>query len=484
MSRDDSDHSPSTSGEVAELLLADDSVHGLLPITPHRATRQSFVIQSNALSRGAYERRLDTHAVRLVAVAISKIDQGADMLGTVTVTTGELRDIFDVYRGTNSFGAGIRAGAEALIGLKARIINSERDYSLISLVSRVDVRHGAVMVSFDPQARPIFLRLSSQYTRYQLSSISSLPTSYSILLYQYLRSCAHRSHARIPIEQLRLSLGLEPDEHIEPHRFIARVIKPSVDAINLSSDLTVSYQPFKEGRNVIALDFAISISERTPLNAFELAAVDLLVEEGMARSSAIRSIKQHGTASAVRAVAIVQNRRANPAAPKVNDTPAYIATLMAAQAHIDPEDKKLMQPLGVLQAKFRDLAFEHLTPPEKDAHMDAFLSDMADRKPDLVRWVPVECRLRPASESTSQAASSAPGRTPEARLRAFNSHPQLARLWKGYLAHFLNPDRVAMELSASGIDTRPVREREPGRVIEHRPAAKKAVAKKTAKKAA
>lgn len=114
--------------------------------------------------------------------------------------------------------------------------------------------------------------------------------------------------------------------------------------------------------------------------------------------------------------------------------------------------------------------------------MDAFLSDMAERKPELVRWVPVECRLRPASESATQAAAASPGRTPDARLRAFNSHPQLARLWKGYLAHFLNPDRVAMELSASGIDTRA--SREPGRVIEHRPAAKKTAAKKAANKAA
>lgn len=451
-----------------ELLLADE----LGPVfgSMERASGNSFVVQSNGLSRGGYERRLDAHALRLVAVAISKIDKGADMLGTVTVTTAELRTIFTSYQKSNSFAQSIRAGAEELIGLKARIVKNDREYDLISMVSSVKVRHGGVMVQFHAEANSLFLRLSSQFTRFQLRSISKLPNSYSILLYQYLRSLAFSGKGRVPLQSLRATLCVEPDEHVEPHKLISRVIKPAIDAINATSDMIVSFRPVKLGRNIVGIDFSISLNLDTPLNAYEGAVVSMLTAQGMTRPSAIRSIKEHGLVAAQRALAQLKIRSANSAAPPLDSAAAYLATLISKDGEIDEQDKKLMQALASVQEEFRERAFEHLTAAERDAHIVAFLSEKIT--PELLRWLPIEVRLPPASETSTQSAALASHRTPEARMRAISSHPLLMKAWRLYLRQYLNPEHMAMELYAHGSEARRAAIRE---AVVARPVSQKAI---------
>ena len=80
-------------------------------------------------------------------------------------------------------------------------------------------------------------------------------STYSIRIYELLKSYAFTKHHNFELEQLKKTLGCEHYTRFPDFR--RKVIEVAVKEINQYTDLEVSWRPITKGKKVIEIDFSI-----------------------------------------------------------------------------------------------------------------------------------------------------------------------------------------------------------------------------------
>ncbi|MDA0628657.1 replication initiation protein RepM, partial [Acinetobacter baumannii] len=94
------------------------------------------------------------------------------------------------------------------------------------------------------------------FTSYELEQVSSLTSVYAIRLYELL--IAWRSTGKVTmveLEELRLKLGIEPNEYKRMGQFKEKVLHLAIDQINKYTDIKAEYEQHKRGRSIIGFSF-------------------------------------------------------------------------------------------------------------------------------------------------------------------------------------------------------------------------------------
>lgn len=111
-------------------------------------------------------------------------------------------------------------------------------------------------ITFAPDVVPLITRLEQHFTSYQLKQVSQLTSKYAIRLYEFL--IAWREVGKVPqieISDFRNRLGLLESEYTAMSDFKKRVLEPSIKQINEHTDITVTYEQHKKGRNISGFSF-------------------------------------------------------------------------------------------------------------------------------------------------------------------------------------------------------------------------------------
>ena len=201
---------------------------------------------------------------RILLTCISKIDSTKELENNhvFIVTVDDILDLVDVPRA--SAYPNLKRACDALFENVVHIETPEDpDTKILKTrwvygIGYVENK-GMIKLRFTPEIMPFLTKLSRDFTKYNLSHVLKFKSAYSYRLYEWL-CCWGRSDHVVSVEWLREKFQLL-DKYERMVDFKNNVIDVAVKEISATSDIKVTYEQIKKGRNIVAFRF---IYTRTP----------------------------------------------------------------------------------------------------------------------------------------------------------------------------------------------------------------------------
>lgn len=223
--------------------------------------KNELVVKHNLLINASYN--LEVTEQRLILLAIINARQtgnGITADSKLEIHASDYASRFDV---TND--GAYRALKNAVLNLFDRQFSfKEEDKNgkvgtvksrWVSRIKYID-DSATLEITFSPDVVPLITRLEKHFTSYQIKQIAQLTGKYAIRLYELL--IAWREVGKIPqigLAEFRNKIGVEDDEYMRMSDFKIRVLEPSIKQINEHTDIRVTYEQHKSGRNITGLSF-------------------------------------------------------------------------------------------------------------------------------------------------------------------------------------------------------------------------------------
>lgn len=119
-----------------------------------------------------------------------------------------------------------------------------------------------VKIKFTEAVMPLITNLEKHFTSYQLEQVKDLTSIYAIRLYELLISWKQTKKVELTLADLRLKLGIEPNEYKAMNNFKAKVLDLAVTQINQHTDISVKYEQVKTGRQITGFKFSFRQKEK------------------------------------------------------------------------------------------------------------------------------------------------------------------------------------------------------------------------------
>lgn len=129
---------------------------------------------------------------------------------------------------------------------------------------RTNKRSGMVHIELDKDLAPFLFDLGKRFTQYQLYNILAMKSSFSVRIYELLRSYAYQKSKIFDIDELKKILCIDNEKSYRNFAdFRRNVLEISQAEINEMTDLTISFEPITKGRKVIRIKF--QIGQKNPI---------------------------------------------------------------------------------------------------------------------------------------------------------------------------------------------------------------------------
>lgn len=210
--------------------------------------------KSNALIEASY--KLTLQEQRVLLMCIGKINPTDDVPKKVFELTAE--EFYLAFPYMNRSHAERRL-QEAIDRLWDRTITinwkdkSEKIRWIQSQAKYFD-GEGKISIVFSDLIIPYLTQLTQQFTAITVKNVSSLKSTYSIRIYELLMQFKKTGDRLISIDDFRMMLGVD-DKYNEFKMLNRDLLKPAIKELNEKSDLIVSVDLIKKGREVVALHF-------------------------------------------------------------------------------------------------------------------------------------------------------------------------------------------------------------------------------------
>lgn len=227
-----------------------------------------LIVKDNALMNASYN--LDLVEQRLILLAILEAREsgkGINANDPLTVHAETYINQFGVHRNT-----AYQALKDACKDLFARQFSYQERRGIkgianitsrwVSQVAYID-EYAYVELIFAPAVVPLITRLEEQFTKYDIEQISGLSSAYAVRLYELL--ICWRSTGKTPIialAEFRKRLGVLEGEYKLMHQLKQKILDTAITQINQHTDITVSYEQHKTGRNITGFSFKFKIKKQ------------------------------------------------------------------------------------------------------------------------------------------------------------------------------------------------------------------------------
>jgi plasmid replication initiation protein len=220
------------------------------------------VSKSNNLIDASYQ--LNVQAQKLVLACLGKVDPRGEIPKEMRLTAAEYAEIMGI---THNARRDLYKAADTLFDAVIILKDEQEEVKLRWIQKGVKKLKGdgAVVITWTDEVLKYISQLKSRFTTYKLRSIANLQSAHSIRLYELLMRF-NATHSRvISLDDFRSALGLD-DKYPEFKILNRAVIKPSVEELNQRSDLVISYETIKKGRNVAALAFTFKQNKQMKMD--------------------------------------------------------------------------------------------------------------------------------------------------------------------------------------------------------------------------
>ncbi|MCL1127974.1 replication initiation protein, partial [Shewanella surugensis] len=205
------------------------------------------VTKSNNLIDASY--KLNVQAQKLILACLSKIDPRGEVPKEITITATEFGELMGIPNARRDLYKAADTLFDAVI-----IIANEHEISRLRWVQKDVKKHkgeGSVTIYWTEDVLKYISQLKQRFTTYKLRNIANLQSAHSIRIYELLMRFHSTGERIISLNDFKSALGIS-DKYPEFKILNRAVIKPSIDELNNSSDLTVEYETIKKGRSVAA----------------------------------------------------------------------------------------------------------------------------------------------------------------------------------------------------------------------------------------
>lgn len=193
---------------------------------------------------------------RVLLTCIAKIDsiKTLNPERIFTVSVDDIIDLVDVARG--SAYQHLKKTCDALFTNVVNIEIPGEDGILktrwVDAVKYID-KASKIELRFTPEMVPFLTQLSRDFTKYKLVHVLKFKSAYSYRLYELICRWGNGEHT-FTVEWLREKFQLF-DKYERVVDFKNNVIDVAVGEINATSDIKVTYEQIKKGRNIVAFRF-------------------------------------------------------------------------------------------------------------------------------------------------------------------------------------------------------------------------------------
>jgi hypothetical protein len=282
---------------------------------------------ANVLLWNAYEKLLseEKHRIRI-----------RDLAYLVGFDSNDLQVLKDALKGL----------AETPLEWNVLHEDGDEEWGVAAMLAQAVIRGGYCSYSYGPDLREKFYN-PEIYARINIGIQRNITTGYALALYENcIRYRNVGSTGWIDLEDLRRLFGVDESSYYGTFKhFNNKLIKPSVEAVNKTSDLLVSARYQRERRRVCAVKFLIKENPQISLFTKRAAAepppaiektkrseeqagcrtelLDRLLSFGIAQSSAERYLREYSEEYLEGNLAVVEK---DYRAGKVRDLPRYTAS--------------------------------------------------------------------------------------------------------------------------------------------------------------
>ncbi len=116
---------------------------------------------------------------------------------------------------------------------------------------------GYVKIRINQDLKPYLLNLKAQFTKYRISYIIHLRSTYSIRIYELLKRFEHVGEASFELDKLKYILGVNLDEYKFYNHFKEKAILVAQKELFEKTDLAFAFEEIKSGKKVSEIRFII-----------------------------------------------------------------------------------------------------------------------------------------------------------------------------------------------------------------------------------
>jgi plasmid replication initiation protein len=242
------------------------------------------VRQSNTLIDASY-RIASVGEGRLIRALIAQISPSDEDFKLYRVSVVDFARLFNIT-GESAYEQ-IKKAADELTSRKIRI-EKGKSWLFMNWLSSAEYIQGSgyVELCFDKKLKPYLLQLKGYFTQYELESVVSFKSAYSIRIYELLKAEQFKAgkngyfQRTFQYEELRESIGIEPTEYALFADFRRYVIEIAVREINTASNIAIMQVDYpKTGRKITHIVFHCEPARQTRLDVDEPPPVIEHVEQ-------------------------------------------------------------------------------------------------------------------------------------------------------------------------------------------------------------
>lgn len=219
-----------------------------------------IVSQDNSLIGARHSNTTETEA-KLIAVMISTVEKNDDKFEKQRISVADFCELMGIKKPEYRH---IKSAVEKLIG-KSVAVEQIQENGRSKWIGRTWFSEiiytdgeGVIEYTFSPSMEPYLLDLK-EFTRYHLSNILSLKSSYSIRLYELSKQHQNKKIKTfsLELEELRKKIGATQKSYDAFGSFKQKILTPALQEIKNTTDIVVTYEEIKRGRKVVAIKFLI-----------------------------------------------------------------------------------------------------------------------------------------------------------------------------------------------------------------------------------
>ena len=219
--------------------------------------KNNLVVKDNALVSASYYLSLVEQRLILLGIVEARNNQSQD--NEFIIHVNSYISAFNVDDSTAYLT--IKEACKRLRGryfTYQKLVNDNLEQTESNWVQSVSyaINSSYVKIKFTDDVMPLITNLERHFTSYQLEQVKDLTSIYSIRLYELLISWKKTKKVELSLADLRLKLGIEPNEYKAMNNFKAKVLDLAVSQINEHTDITVKYENIKSGRNITGFKFS------------------------------------------------------------------------------------------------------------------------------------------------------------------------------------------------------------------------------------
>ena len=223
--------------------------------------RDYKVVKANEIIQRA---KFDLHLLeqKTFCYAVSKVKPTDTKDTEYTFAINEYCDVCGINRNDGRTLQNVKESLQRLRNKSFYLIDPDGSHNLIGWLSKVRIqpKSGKIKIKFDEDMQNYLVGRYSNYAQYSLLCVLPMRSTYSIRLYELLKSYAGQGakQKEFDIQDLKDRLAAP---YVRFPDFRRKALDPATREINEYTDIEISWQPITKGRKVIKVRFEMRIRD-------------------------------------------------------------------------------------------------------------------------------------------------------------------------------------------------------------------------------